>query len=133
LGAHHASEIPFFLGMGMGSLSMMIGKTHTKRNRLGREKLTDLCMNYLTNFARTGNPNGKGIPHWPPWDSTEGKNKILVLDAGIEELRLSFLKDIVTSQSVLDLINFELKEPELGIILSYLNDIIPFGVNEPEL
>ncbi|MHA2332871.1 MAG: carboxylesterase/lipase family protein [Candidatus Hodarchaeales archaeon] len=132
LGAHHAAEIPFFLGMGMGAITMMIGKTHTKRNRLGRERLTNLCMNYLANFARTGNPNGENIPHWPPWDSTEGKKKILVLDAGIEELRLSYLKDIVTVEGVLDLINSELKEPELGKMLTILDESVPFGVNEPE-
>ncbi|UCG00806.1 MAG: carboxylesterase family protein [Candidatus Heimdallarchaeota archaeon] len=132
LGAHHAAELPFFLGMGMGALSMMIGKTHTKHNRPGREKLTDLCMSYLANFACTGNPNGESHPHWPPWDTSEKKNKILVLDADMEDLRLSYLKDIVTVQSVLDLINSELKEPELGMILSYLDDIIPFGVNKAD-
>ena len=132
LGAHHAAEIPFFLGRGMGSLSIILGKTHTMRNRFGREKLTELCMNYLANFARLGNPNGDNLPHWSPWDKTEGNNKILILDAGLEDLRLSYLKDIVTLQSVLDHINFELKEPERGMVLSYLDGIIPFGVNEPE-
>ncbi len=133
LGAHHFAEIPFFLGMGNSSISMLIGKTRTKRNRLGRERLTDLCMNYLANFARTGNPNGEGLPYWYPWDNTKGKNKILVLDAGIDDLRISYLNDILTVKSVIELINFELKEPELGMILSYLDEMIPFGVNEPEL
>ncbi len=133
LGAHHAAEIPFFLGMSKSSISMLIGKTHTKRNRLGRERLTDLCMNYLANFARTGNPNGKGLPHWYHWDNTKGKDKILVLDAGFDDLRISYLNDILTVKSVIDLINFELKEPELGTILSYLDEMIPFGFNEPEL
>ncbi len=133
LGAHHAAEIPFFLGMGMGAITMMIGKTHTKRNRSGRERLTDLCMNYLANFARTGNPNGENIPHWPPWNNIEGKEKILVLDAGIEDLKISYLEDIVTVQSVLDLINTELEEPELSAILSFLDDALPFGLNQPDL
>ncbi len=132
LGAHHAAEIPFFLGMGKSSIFMLIGKTHTMRNQLGRERLKDLCMNYLANFARTGNPNGEGLPYWYPWDKTEGENKILILDAGIEDLRLSYLKERITSQNVLDLINFEHKEPEKGMILSYLNDIIPFGVKDPD-
>lgn len=110
---------------------MLIGKTHTKRNQFGREKLTDLCLKYLANFARTGNPNGENLPYWSPWDKVEGKNKILVLDAGFKDLRLSYLKDAVTPQNVLDLIHSELKEPELGIVLSYLDNIIPFGVNEP--
>jgi hypothetical protein len=90
-------------------------------------------MKYLANFARTGNPNGESIPHWSPWNNTEGKNKILILDGDFEDIRLSYLTDIVTVQTVSDLINFELREPELGIILSYLDDLIPFGLNEPDL
>ena len=133
LGAHHAAEIPFFLGMDNSSIFMLIGKTHTNRNRLGREKLTDLCMNYLANFARTGNPNGESLPHWYPWDNAKEKDKILVLDAGIDDLRISYLKDMLTVKSVIDLINFELKEPELGTILTFLDEAIPFGINKPEL
>jgi len=132
LGAHHAAEIPFFLGMGTSSIFMLIGKTYTKRNRVGREKLIDLCMNYLANFARTGNPNGENLPHWFPWDKTEGKNKILILDASLENLRLSYIKEVVTSQSILELIHSELEEPELGMVLSYLDNVMPFGVNKPE-
>ena len=133
LGAHHAAEIPFFLGMGSSSIFMLIGKTHTERNRLGREKLTALCMNYLANFARTGNPNGESLPYWHPWDNTKGKNKILVLDADFDDLKVSYLNDILTVDSVVDLINAELKEPELGTILSYLDELIPFGVKKPEI
>ena len=132
LGAHHAAEIPFFLGMGSSSIFILIGKTHNKRNQVGRERLTDLCMNYLANFARTGNPNGENLPQWSTWDETEGKNKILILDADLENIRLSYIKEVVTSQSILDLIHSELKEPELGIVLSYLDDSLPFGVNEPK-
>jgi para-nitrobenzyl esterase len=133
LGAHHAAEIPFFLGMGNSSIFMLIGKTHTKHNRSGREKLRDLCMKYLANFARTGNPNGENIPYWYPWDNTNGKHKILILDADNDDLRISYLDEILTVKSVLDLINSELKEPELRTILSYLDEMIPFGFNEPEL
>lgn len=132
LGAHHAAEIPFFLGMDNSSIFMLIGKTHTNHNRLGREKLTELCMKYLANFARTGNPNAEGLPNWCPWDNTKEKDKVLVLDAGIDDLRISYLNNILTVKSVIDLINFELKEPELGMILSYFDEIIPFGVKEPE-
>ena len=132
LGAHHAAEIPFFLGMSRSSIFMLIGKTYSKHNRVGRERLKDLCMNYLANFARTGNPNGANLPQWTPWDKTPGKNKILILDADLENLRLSYIKEVVTSQSVLDLIHSELDEPELGMVLSYLDNEMPFGVNEPE-
>jgi len=90
-------------------------------------------MNYLANFARTGNPNGEGLPHWYPWDNAREKDKILVLDAGIGDLRISYLNDILTVKSVIDLINFELKEPELGTILSFLDEMIPFGIKKPKL
>jgi para-nitrobenzyl esterase len=133
LGAHHAAEIPFFLGMGKSSVFMLIGKTHTKRNRVGREKLIALSMKYLANFARTGNPNGEGLPNWYPWSNIKGKDKILVLDADHDYLRISYLNDILTLKSVIDLINSELIEPELGAILSYLDELIPFGLKESEL
>ena len=88
-------------------------------------------MKYLANFARTGNPNGEGLPKWYPWDNTKEKEKILALDADLDNIRISYLYDILTVKNVIDLINFELKEPELGRILSYLDAMIPFGIKEP--
>jgi len=125
LGAHHAAEIPFFLGMGTDQLALLIGKTHTKQNQPGRERLTDLCMSYLANFARTGNPNREDLHRWPAWDNTEGTDKVLVLDAGLNDLRVSYLTDAISVQGVLDLVNSEIEEPERGNVLKLLNGFIP--------
>ncbi|MHA1379188.1 MAG: hypothetical protein ACTSRG_12470 [Candidatus Helarchaeota archaeon] len=46
----------------MGQIAWLIGKTRTKRNQVGYEKLKKLCMTYLANFTRTGNPNGDNLP-----------------------------------------------------------------------
>jgi para-nitrobenzyl esterase len=32
------------------------------------EKVSDLMSSYWTNFAKTGNPNGEGLPHWPAYN-----------------------------------------------------------------
>lgn len=126
LGAHHGAEIPFFLGTTGSDFALLIGKTHIENNRIGREKLKALCMKYLANFARTGNPNNSNLPHWPVWNNTEGKDKILILDADFNDLRLSYSSEMITIQDVLDLVNSEFEDPERGQILTMLEDFIPF-------
>ncbi len=48
--------------------------------------LAKIISSYWVNFARTGNPNGSGLPEWPVYNSRD--KKILVLDEKIKSEKL---------------------------------------------
>ena len=39
---------------------------------------SDLMSTYWTNFAKTGDPNGQGLPAWPPYTADSG-NQVMHL------------------------------------------------------
>jgi para-nitrobenzyl esterase len=56
-GAQHATDIPFFFD----TQAIKYGEQTTARdNAMGKT-----ISAYLVNFAKTGNPNGTGLPEWP--------------------------------------------------------------------
>lgn len=46
------------------------------------QALADVVSTAWANFARTGNPNGEGVPEWPQWTAEE--HAVMVLDADPE-------------------------------------------------
>lgn len=60
-GADHATEIPFFFG----TLDAKYGAKATERDRAA----SALASGYLVNFVKTGDPNGRGLPKWPAYES----------------------------------------------------------------
>jgi para-nitrobenzyl esterase len=77
-GAFHTSEVPYVLH-----------SLHTwNRSWEPLDKsLEDMLSSYWVNFAKTGNPNGKGLPEWKAYDARQA-NILVVRDEIKEEVGL---------------------------------------------
>lgn len=62
-GAPHATEIPFVFD----TVKAKYGAATTPED----EKMGEEANTYWANFAKTGNPNGAGLPYWPQYNSSK--------------------------------------------------------------
>ncbi|MBG47886.1 MAG: esterase [Pseudozobellia sp.] len=79
-GAFHTSEVPF---------ALHTLHTWDRPWRAVDQKVEQLMSNYWVNFAKTGNPNGEGLPQWNTYDKTSGA--ILKIDS-TTEIKPEYLK-----------------------------------------
>ena len=70
--AFHSDDIEYVFG----TLDTRPGETVRDEDR----KLSELMMSYWTNFAKTGDPNGKGLPPWPRYNKGD---ELIHLDSDV--------------------------------------------------
>jgi para-nitrobenzyl esterase len=60
-GAAHSAEIQYALG------NLKLDPRY--RWEPDDYKISEIMQGYFANFIKKGNPNGPGLPYWPPYDS----------------------------------------------------------------
>jgi para-nitrobenzyl esterase len=75
-GAGHAAEIPYVFRT-LGKFSGPVGLVAPPRPE--DHAMSDLMSSYFVNFAKTGDPNGPGLPPWPAF--TEPSQTVMHFDA----------------------------------------------------
>jgi para-nitrobenzyl esterase len=78
LGAYHSSELPYlFPGIDVFGLPVALSSQQMQ--------LSDAMVSYWTQFAKKGDPNSSGEPHWSPYSASTDEFQSLIPPAPVVE------------------------------------------------
>ena len=76
-GVGHGEEIPFVFGLhGLDRYPVLAARLARKTTDNDR-KIIDMMQGYWTNFAKSGNPNGAGLPEWASATTNESDTLVV--------------------------------------------------------
>jgi para-nitrobenzyl esterase len=78
--AIHSTDLSFVMGFYPKEGNLAGAYTSTDA------KVADMVESYFTNFAKTGNPNGTGLPEWPQFGAA-GNYVKFTSDSTVEEAK----------------------------------------------
>jgi para-nitrobenzyl esterase len=98
-GALHSGEL--FHVFGSFATGRMLGNRYEEADR----RLSDTLQRYWTNFARTGTPNGPGLPDWPRTGATGTYLEILpdarvVTKPGFRQRQCDAFRQVVEAEPI---------------------------------
>ena len=121
LGACHSLDIPFFFGNDNwnGPLGLLV---FTQGNRPGREALSNAMMEYVAQFARTGNPNrpGTSLIEWSDWSNAPDGPKCILFNVQGDLPSLAMSKVELTAAGVKAKLASEVPEQLYSETLQYV-------------
>lgn len=94
-GAVHSADLPYVFGYypKTGNIAGPFGEVDFK--------ISDFVQRYWTNFAKTGNPNGASLPHWPEFGNSQNyisitqDGKIVVNSGGLRRQQCDLGREIL--------------------------------------
>lgn len=88
--AFHSDDIEYVFGT-LGTRPGAVWRPEDRR-------LSDQMMLYWTNFAKKGNPNGRGVPDWPPYNDDNiviHLNRVIMVSPSTVRARYEFLHKVL--------------------------------------